>query len=101
MLARMLLSEKLKPAMVSDSLEAAFLAPPLDEPQAPATRARTTAAAPTTRARCNRMGYSSLSLIFGCLACQAASTDVAAPTKGTFLSRWRRVRPLDTARRCA
>src|SRR5947209_4422216 len=62
MLARMALSEKLKEARVRLSFfaDVAFLAPPPDEPQAPATRARTTAAAPTTRARCNRMGFPSL-----------------------------------------
>src|SRR5438477_3375986 len=59
MLARMALSEKLKEPIVRLPFfaDVAFLAPPPDEPQAPATRARTTAAAPTTRARCNRMGF--------------------------------------------
>src|SRR3989442_8347094 len=59
MLARMALSEKLKEARVGPSFfaDVAFWAPPPGEPQAPATRARTTAAAPTTRARCNRMGF--------------------------------------------
>src|SRR5437870_10534238 len=66
MLARMALSEKLKEPIVRLPFfaDVAFLAPPPDEPQAPATRARTTAAAPTTRARCNRMGYSSLSYLW-------------------------------------
>src|SRR5436309_10859692 len=65
MAASVLLSEKLKAPIVRvpflTVVPEPFLAPPPDLPHAPATRTRTRAAAPTTRAVRMRMGFCPLS----------------------------------------
>src|SRR5437588_9552449 len=65
MAASVLLSEKLKAPIVNEPLLTVvpelFLAPPPDLQHAPATRTRTRAVAPTTRAVRMRMGFCPLS----------------------------------------